>query len=80
MAEVAYFGIRHHGPGSARRLVQALDRLQPRQVLIEGPCDLSDLMPALAHPLARPPLALLAYAEDDPARASFWPFETYSPE
>ena len=80
MAEVAYFGIRHHGPGSARRLVQALDRLQPRQVLIEGPSDLSDLMPPLVHPLARPPLALLAYAEDDPARASFWPFETYSPE
>lgn len=80
MAEIAYFGIRHHGPGSARRLVQALDRLQPRQVLIEGPSDLSDLMPALVHPLARPPLALLAYAEDDPARAFFWPFETYSPE
>lgn len=80
MAEIAYFGIRHHGPGSARRLVQALDRLQPRQVLIEGPADLSGLMPALVHPQARPPLALLAYAEDDPARASFWPFEVYSPE
>lgn len=80
MAEVAYFGIRHHGPGSARRLVQALDRLQPRQVLIEGPSDLSDLMPALAHPQANPPLALLSYAEDDSSRASFWPFDVYSPE
>lgn len=80
MAEVAYFGIRHHGPGSARRLLQALDQLQPRQVLIEGPSDLSDLMPALFHPLACPPVALLSYAEDDPLRASFWPFETYSPE
>lgn len=80
MAEVHYFGIRHHGPGSARRLVQALDRLQPRQVLIEGPSDLSDLMPALAHPAAKPPLALLSYAEDDPSRASFWPFDVYSPE
>lgn len=80
MAEIHYFGIRHHGPGSARRLVQALDRLQPRQVLIEGPSDLSGLMPALVHPVARPPLALLSYAEDDPSRASFWPFEIYSPE
>lgn len=80
MAEVTCFGIRHHGPGSARRLVQALDRLQPRQVLIEGPSDLSHLMPALAHPEARPPLALLAYAEEDPSRATFWPFEVYSPE
>jgi hypothetical protein len=77
---VHYFGVRHHGPGSARRLVQALDRLSPRQVLIEGPSDLSDLMPALAHPQAQPPLALLAYAEDDPSRASFWPFDVYSPE
>lgn len=80
MAGVRFFGIRHHGPGSARRLVQALERLQPRQVLIEGPADLSHLMPALVHPEARPPLALLAYAEDDPSRASFWPFEVYSPE
>lgn len=80
MAEIAYFGIRHHGPGSARRLVQALDQLQPRQVLVEGPSDLSDLMPALAHPQAAPPLALLSYAEEDPARASFWPFDVYSPE
>ncbi len=80
MAEVACLGIRHHGPGSARRLVAALDRLRPRQVLIEGPADLSDLMPALVHPLAQPPLALLSYVEDDPARAVFWPFEVYSPE
>lgn len=80
MAVVSLFGIRHHGPGSARRLLQALDRLRPRQVLIEGPADLSHLMPALVHPEARPPLALLAYAEDDPSRATFWPFEVYSPE
>lgn len=77
---IAYFGIRHHGPGSARRLLEALDRLQPKQVLIEGPSDLSDLMPALVHPLARPPLALLSYDAERPSRASFWPFEIYSPE
>lgn len=80
MVEIACFGIRHHGPGSARRLVQALDRLQPRQVLIEGPSDLSDLMPALVHPSASPPLALLSYVEEDSSRASFWPFDVYSPE
>jgi hypothetical protein len=80
MTAIACFGIRHHGPGSARRLLKALDRLQPRQVLIEGPSDLTGLMPALAHPQACPPLALLSYAEDDPSRASFWPFDIYSPE
>ena len=30
------FGIRHHGPGSARSLQRALQALQPDTVLIEG--------------------------------------------
>jgi hypothetical protein len=37
MAELHVFGIRHHGPGSARSLVRALDALQPDCVLVEGP-------------------------------------------
>jgi hypothetical protein len=40
-AQVFLFGIRHHGPGSARRLVEALDALEPVAVLIEGPADAS---------------------------------------
>lgn len=78
--QVSLFGIRHHGPGSARRLVEALDRLRPTAVLIEGPADASDLLPMLADPAMMPPVALLTYAEDDPARASFYPFADYSPE
>ena len=74
------FGIRHHGPGSARRLLEALGELRPRVVLIEGPSDASDLLPMLADPAMVPPVALLTYAADDPARAIFWPFATYSPE
>ncbi|TWT14090.1 DUF5682 family protein [Reyranella sp. CPCC 100927] len=74
------FGVRHHGPGSARRLVEALDRLQPQCVLIEGPSDVSDLIPLLAHPEMVPPVALLTYAADEPARALFFPFAEYSPE
>lgn len=79
-AEVSLLGIRHHGPGSARRLVEALDALQPSTVLIEGPSDASDLLPMLADPQMATPVALLIYAEDDPANASFFPFATYSPE
>ncbi|MBY0285318.1 MAG: hypothetical protein K2W81_15315 [Sphingomonas sp.] len=79
-ADVSYFGIRHHGPGSARRLVEALDALQPRCVLIEGPVDASDLLPMLAAPDMVLPVALLTYAEDAPATASFFPFAEYSPE
>lgn len=74
------FGIRHHGPGSARRLLEALDELRPAVVLIEGPSDASDLLPMLADAAMVPPVALLTYAADDPAHAIFWPFATYSPE
>jgi hypothetical protein len=80
VAEPRVFGIRHHGPGSARQLVEALDALQPSVVLIEGPSDASDLLPMLADPAMVPPVALLTYAVDDPARALFWPFAVYSPE
>ena len=79
-AEIRIFGIRHHGPGSARRLVEALDELRPTTVLIEGPSDASELLPMLADPAMVPPVALLTYAADDPARSIFWPFATYSPE
>jgi Family of unknown function (DUF5682) len=77
---VHIFGIRHHGPGSARRLVEALNELRPATVLIEGPSDASDLLPMLADPKMAPPVALLTYLADDPALAIFWPFATYSPE
>ncbi len=80
MGEVHLFGIRHHGPGSARRLLEALEALQPAAVLIEGPADLTDILPALADPRTVPPVALLAYADAAPERASFWPFADYSPE
>ncbi|MDA9501380.1 DUF5682 family protein [Bradyrhizobium sp. CCBAU 11357] len=78
--QVSLFGIRHHGPGSARRLVDALDALKPVAVLIEGPADASELLPMLADPDLVTPVALLTYAEDNPANASFFPFADYSPE
>ena len=41
---VHLFGVRHHGPGSARALVAALDELQPDMVLIEGPPEADELV------------------------------------
>ena len=79
-AEVEYFGIRHHGPGSARRLLESLDSLQPAEVLVEGPVDLSHLMPLLADRDMVPPVALLAYPSGEPERSVFWPFSVFSPE
>ncbi|MEM1346306.1 MAG: DUF5682 family protein, partial [Pseudomonadota bacterium] len=79
-AEVHYFGIRHHGPGSARRLAEALAELAPVSVLIEGPADASELLPMLADPAMVAPVALLSYPLDDPGQAVFWPFAAFSPE
>src|SRR5436305_1417103 len=77
---VHLFGIRHHGPGSAASLVAALDALQPTAVLIEGPPEGDALIAYAAAPEMRPPVALLAYAKDDPANAVFFPFAVFSPE
>ncbi|MEZ6004798.1 MAG: DUF5682 family protein [Planctomycetota bacterium] len=79
-ADVHYFGIRHHGPGSARRLLAALQALQPACVLVEGPVDAGPLIPLLSHGQMRPPVALLCYDASQPQRASFWPFAEFSPE
>ncbi|MGW2667350.1 DUF5682 family protein [Streptomyces sp. NPDC001272] len=73
-------GVRHHGPGSARAVRAALDHAQPRAVLIEGPPEGDALLGLAAEPGMRPPVALLAHAADDPARAAFWPLAAFSPE
>ncbi|MFV0451196.1 MAG: DUF5682 family protein [Propioniciclava sp.] len=102
---VRVFGIRHHGPGTARALVRALEEYAPDCVLVEGPADADDLLGFIpAGPLRTrlvrrepndddgeppvieevldldPPVALLAHEVAEPARASFWPFATFSPE
>jgi hypothetical protein len=72
--------IRHHGPGSARALLRALDALQPDAVLIEGPPEADALLPLAAHEEMRPPVALLVYDPADPSRSVRYPFAEYSPE
>lgn len=77
---VHIFGIRHHGPGSAASLVQALHELQPDAILIEGPPDAEKVLPLMYHEAMRPPVALLVYAPDEPRKAAFFPFAVFSPE
>jgi Family of unknown function (DUF5682) len=77
---VHVFGIRHHGPGSARSLAAAFDRLEPDAVLIEGPPDADALIPLVAEPGLEPPVAILSYAKNDVARAAHHPFARFSPE
>ncbi|MFC8227079.1 DUF5682 family protein [Streptomyces sp. NPDC057287] len=73
-------GVRHHGPGSARAVLAALESVRPRAVLVEGPPEGDALLPLAAHSRMRPPVALLAHAVDDPGRAAFWPMAGFSPE
>jgi hypothetical protein len=77
---VSVLGIRHHGPGSARSLETALHELRPDAVLIEGPPEAEPLLPLAADEDMRPPVALLGFATDEPARAVFYPFARFSPE
>ena len=79
-AEVTLLGVRHHGPGSARAVGAALGRLRPDLVLVEGPPEADRLTGLAADKEMVPPVALLAHAVDDPARAAFWPFAVFSPE
>lgn len=81
MTRIHVFGIRHHGPGSARCVLAELDRVKPGVVLIEGPADADPGLLALAaDPGMAPPVALLAYAPDEPRVSAFWPFAVFSPE
>lgn len=74
------FGIRHHGPGSARSLRQALDALQPDCVLVEGPPEAEPLIPLVLHEQLCPPVALLSHCPDEPRQACYHPFALFSPE
>lgn len=73
-------GIRHHGPGSAASVRDALDVIDPAAVLIEGPADAEEILPFAAASGMQPPIALLIHPADNPADAVFYPFAEYSPE
>ncbi|CAN5319183.1 DUF5682 family protein [soil metagenome] len=77
---VRVFGIRHHGPGSARSVRQGLEEFSPDVVLIEGPSDADPLVMLAASESMEPPIALLAYATGEPSNAAFWSFAVFSPE
>ncbi len=77
---IAVYGIRHHGPGSARSVRAALAGQRPDIVLIEGPPEADELVALAADPDMRPPVALLGYVPGDPHLAAFWPFAVFSPE
>lgn len=77
---VHFIGIRHHSPACATLVADTIQALQPKAVLIEGPCDfnarLDELL--LRHTL---PIALYSYRFDGAKTAQSWfPLLSYSPE
>lgn len=74
------FGIRHHGPGSARSLLNSLEQLNPDIILVEGPPDAAEVLPLAKHANMKPPIAILLYLPDEPNRAVYYPFANFSPE
>lgn len=74
------FGIRHHGPGSCKRLMHALEHLQPDCIILEAPIDTEGVLKTAAHSGIVPPIAMLAYNPKDFSQASYYPFASFSPE
>ncbi len=74
------FGIRHHGPGSAQRLIEALKKFQPECILIETPEDAQAVLKYAGHKKLKPPVAILVYNPKDFEQAAFYPFAKFSPE
>lgn len=78
--QVHLLGIRHHGPGSARSVVRALEELRPTIVVVELPADCEAALQWVGHPQLRPPVALLGAVAERPGHAAFLPFAAFSPE
>lgn len=77
---IQFYGIRHHGPGSARSLLEALEAQQPDCLLIEHPEDAAAALGEVATLGLVPPVALLVYDPKDFSKASYYPFARFSPE
>ncbi len=94
MSDVVFFPIRHHSPACAWHLERLIDERKPRAVLIEGPRDATALLPHLANPATKAPVAIYTTFVDmtnklgvpkpeksKPARFSaYYPMADYSPE
>jgi pheromone shutdown protein TraB len=77
---ITILGIRHHGVGSARNVVEMLEKLKPDLIFVEGPPELDAVTKWVGEKDLKPPVSILCYDVDSPQRASFYPFAEFSPE
>lgn len=73
-------GIRHHGPGSARRVLHALEQYQPDCLIVECPADADKACAFIADKNLVPPAAILIYDPENLQHALYYPFASFSPE
>ncbi|NJK53922.1 MAG: hypothetical protein HC936_16015 [Leptolyngbyaceae cyanobacterium SU_3_3] len=89
--KIIYFPIRHHSPACAWHIQQLIRAEKPAAVLIEGPSDITELIPFILHAKTRAPFAVYTTyipakvadetLRSDPHRfAGYYPFCDYSPE
>lgn len=74
------FGVRHLSPAAALHIESFLDEIMPTAVLVEGPADMSGLIPDIVKQRTKPPIAALAYTEELPIETILYPLAGYSPE
>jgi hypothetical protein len=92
---VHFFPIRHHSPACSWHLGRLLRQVRPRAVLIEGPSDLTALIPCIVSERTRAPIAAFSTYIDKARRlkppegdksdlpprfAGYYPMCDYSPE
>jgi hypothetical protein len=78
-----YFApIRHHSPACAWAVRALIREVKPRQVLIEAPADFAPHIDILTHPGTKPPVAIVAIADDAASSrvAAYYPFCVHAPE
>ncbi|MCB0667935.1 MAG: hypothetical protein KDC80_19045 [Saprospiraceae bacterium] len=80
MAEIRLFGIRHHGAGSCRNLVSALEIFLPDLLLVECPHDAESCLDFVALDLIEPPAAIMIYNPQNLNQYAYYPFTVFSPE
>lgn len=77
---ITILGIRHHGVGSAKNVLEMLEQIQPDMVLVEGATELDQITHWVGDKQLKTPAAVLGYNIDDPKQATFYPFAEFSPE
>ena len=79
--QVRFFPVRHHSPACSRHLARLIREIRPASIVVEGPDDLTPLIPLILHPGTRPPVAVYTtYGGKEGRFAAYYPLCDSSPE